>query len=82
MKHSIFKVVMFGLLVGFICALASMMIGLFIYFITFSISIPLALTILKYSTFISFGIGLCGTTAVYIYFLYLVWHFIKHGIKL
>lgn len=82
MKYSIFKVVMFGLLVGFICALTSMMIGLFVYFIALGINSPLALAILKYTTYASFVFGALAMFSVYVYFAYLVRHFIKNGIKL
>lgn len=82
MKNMIFKVIMFGLLIGFICTLTSMSIGLLIYFIALGIDSPLALTILKFATFISFGLGVLGMISVYIYFAFLVKHFIKNGVKL
>lgn len=82
MKYMIFKVVMFGFLIGLICTLTSMSIGLLIYFIALGVNSPLALTILKFATFISFGLGVLGIVSVYIYFAYLVKHFIKNGVKL
>ena len=82
MKSMIFKVIMFGLLIGFICTLTSMSIGLLIYFIALGVSSPLALAILKYVTYISFGLGVLGMVSVYIYFAFLVKHFIKNGVKL
>ena len=76
------KLILFGILIGMACAVTSMFVGLLIYFITLSVYSPLALTILKYTTYISFASGLVGMVIVYLYVGYLVYTFIKNGIKL
>lgn len=82
MTHIIRKVILFGIFIGLACALTSMLIGLLVYFISLSLDSLLAFTILKFTVYISVGIGVFGMLSVYGYTLYLVKYFIKNGVKI
>lgn len=82
MKQTIIRLILAGFFIGLACTVVSMFTGLLIYFIVLSTDIPLAITVLKYTSYTSFAIGIVAMFSVYIYVAVLVKQFIKNGIKL
>mgnify|MGYP001351657725 CR=1 FL=1 len=77
----IFKIVFLGLFFGFISSISTMILGLIVYYVAFSIDIYLSQTFLRYAAVISVSIGLCCAFSWYGYILFIIHQYIKHLIN-
>lgn len=82
MKSLLFKVFLFGLLLGIFTAISTMLLGLIIYYGVIVIDIVLPVSFLTYAALASLGTGILCTLASYVYVLILVKQFLKQAVKL
>ena len=82
MKSILLRVFLFGMLLGIISAVSTMLLGLIIYYGVVLVDITLPSVFLNYAAAVSFFVGLFCTLGSYLYVLILVKQFIKQAVHL
>ena len=82
MKSILLRVFLFGILLGIISSISTMVLGLIIYFAVTAIDLYLPSSFLKHTALISLAVGTLCTLSSYVYVGILVKQFIKQAVHL